>query len=244
MKQRIITGFLMVVALLIVFWIDSYLLNFFILGLVLFVSFRESLSLYGLGEHKDLSYVMVAFYTLSFFTNPIFVGILAILVVASFLAYFKSENLKTILPFIYPAMPVLIVWSIYSEYGLGYLVWLILIVAFTDSGAYFVGKKFGQRQFCVTSANKTIEGVLGGVFLGTIIGSMCGNYIIEDALHAILSSFLVSVFSVFGDLFESYLKRKAGVKDSGDIFPGHGGMLDRIDGYLFAAPALLWAMSW
>lgn len=61
---------------------------------------------------------------------------------------------------------------------------------------------------------------------------------------ALLASFFICAFGVFGDLFESYLKRLAGVKDSGNILPGHGGVLDRMDGYLFGALALIWAMTW
>ena len=66
----------------------------------------------------------------------------------------------------------------------------------------------------------------------------------DGFFHALLTSFLVASFGVWGDLFESYLKRQAGVKDSGNFLPGHGGMLDRIDGYLFGVIAMMWALSW
>jgi len=91
----------------------------------------------------------------------------------------------------------------------------------------------GKRQFCVTSPNKTIEGVVGGVVIATFAGFFTGSMLV-DWPQALLISFGVSVASIFGDLFESYLKREAGVKDSGNILPGHGGMLDRVDGYLFS----------
>ena len=106
------------------------------------------------------------------------------------------------------------------------------MVAFTDTFAYISGKYLGKTKFSPTSPNKTIEGVAGGILAGTLFGSIAGIYF-NGFGYALVVSFLVSFFSVFGDLFESYLKRRAGVKDSGAIFPGHGGILDRLDGYLF-----------
>jgi phosphatidate cytidylyltransferase len=83
-----------------------------------------------------------------------------------------------------------------------------------------------------------MEGVTGGIAVATIAGMFTGLFIVDLGV-AFLVSFAVSVTSIFGDLFESSLKRAADVKDSGDILPGHGGMLDRIDGYLFAGIAML-----
>lgn len=243
MKERIITGVLMFAALLLVFLLNSYLLNFIILGVVLAISFLESLKLYGI-EQKNLVYVALAFYTLTLYTNPIFIALLAVLLVASVLAYIKAPDLRAVLPFLYPTTPIFMIWMLYSEYGIGYLAWLLIAVVASDSGAYFVGKFFGKRPFSPTSPNKTLEGVAGGVIAGTIVGSIIGSFIIDSFAQIICASFLVSLLGVWGDLFESYLKRSADVKDSGSLFPGHGGMLDRIDGYLFGVVAILWSLSW
>ena len=113
------------------------------------------------------------------------------------------------------------------------LLWLLIAVAVTDIGAYFVGKSIGKTPFCPTSPKKTMEGVVGGVLIATVTATFVGTTIV-DIEKALLISLLASLASVFGDLFESSLKRQAGVKDSGTILPGHGGVLDRIDGYLFA----------
>ncbi|HIP62231.1 MAG TPA: CDP-archaeol synthase, partial [Sulfurovum sp.] len=85
------------------------------------------------------------------------------------------------------------------------------------------------------SPNKTLEGFVGGVIAGTTGGSIIAVSLMDISfLAALVISLLAAKTSIFGDLFESYLKRRAGVKDSGSILPGHGGVLDRIDGYLFA----------
>ncbi len=118
------------------------------------------------------------------------------------------------------------------------LLWLLVVVAGADVGAYFVGRSIGKTKFCQTSPNKTIEGVIGGVVVAVILGSIFSIEIF-GLVTALLISFVVAVASVFGDLFESYLKREANVKDSGNILPGHGGILDRTDGYLFAGIIML-----
>ncbi|QCD51816.1 phosphatidate cytidylyltransferase [Campylobacter sp. RM16192] len=243
MKTRIITGVALFLAVLAIFIIDSYLLNFIILGIVLFFSFIESEKLYGLSE-KTLVIIAMIFYLLTPFSNPVFIAILSVLLVLSVLAHFKSESLKSVLPFLYPMTPIFLIWMLYSEYGIAYLAWMILTVVACDSGAYFVGKFYGKRAFSPTSPNKTWEGVAGGIFVGSFFGTCFGYFVTEDILHSLLTSLFVAAFGVWGDLFESYLKRKADVKDSGDLFPGHGGMLDRIDGYLFGVVAMLWMLSW
>ena len=121
------------------------------------------------------------------------------------------------------------------------MLWLLITVAVTDSGAFFTGKAIGKTKFSDTSPNKTLEGVFGGIILATIAGSFAGLYVVELWI-AVIVTLLTSIASIFGDLFESYLKREAGVKDSGDILPGHGGILDRIDGYLFGAIIMVIAL--
>ena len=116
--------------------------------------------------------------------------------------------------------------------------WLVAIVAGADIGAYFVGKQIGKTKFCQTSPNKTLEGVFGGIVVASVLGMIFSPHYV-GFMVAFFISFVVATASVFGDLFESYLKREADVKDSGDILPGHGGILDRSDGYLFGGIVLL-----
>ena len=118
------------------------------------------------------------------------------------------------------------------------LLWLLVVVAGTDVGAYFVGKSIGTTKFCETSPNKTLEGVAGGVIAAAILGVIFSPENI-GFFTALFISLVVAIASIFGDLFESYLKREANTKDSGNILPGHGGILDRTDGYLFGGVIML-----
>ena len=114
-----------------------------------------------------------------------------------------------------------------------------MIVGF-DIGSYFVGKKFGTHSLSPISPSKTIEGVIGGLFFAILIGAFCG-YLLRWEFGVFIGIFigvLVALFSLVGDLTESMLKRNAGLKDSGNFLPGHGGILDRIDSYLFT-PAIV-----
>ena len=117
---------------------------------------------------------------------------------------------------------------------------LLVIVVLANTGAFFVGKSVGKKQFSPTSPNKTLEGVIGGIAFATVAGTIMGYFLeLVSFFVAVIVSFSTAVGAIFGDLFESYLKREAGVKDSGDILPGHGGVLDRLDGYLFGSIVML-----
>ena len=160
---------------------------------------------------------------------------------SSFIVY-KNGDIKQVFPFIYPTISMILFFALYKEFGIFAILWLIIIVSFTDTFAYITGKYFGKHKFSPSSPNKTIEGVMGGIIVGTIFGTVVGLYF-KGIIFSFILSFFVSFFSVFGDLFESYLKRKANVKDSGNILPGHGGILDRIDGYLFGVVILYTGMN-
>lgn len=116
---------------------------------------------------------------------------------------------------------------------------LLIAVMACDSMAYFVGRKFGRRKlYPVVSPNKSVEGAIGGV-LGSVIGVYFAKFVFMPQIGIIDGFFIavgISVFGQIGDLFESLLKRSCGVKDSGTMIPGHGGLLDRLDSLLFVFP--------
>jgi len=123
--------------------------------------------------------------------------------------------------------------------GLGYVVFLLLLVIMTDIGCYYSGKFFGKHKLApVISPNKTIEGAIGGAIAAIILGMVCGYFMGLPWYHSFIMGSLVTVFAQIGDLSESLLKRDAGVKDSGDLLPGHGGFLDRTDSYILTIPVL------
>lgn len=114
----------------------------------------------------------------------------------------------------------------------------------SDSFAYFAGKRFGKHRMAPhISPNKTMEGLFGGI-AGTIILCLILSAAVDfSILVGFLMGVIVAVMAPMGDLFESYLKRACDVKDSGNILPGHGGMMDRFDSLLFVAPAVLLFLS-
>lgn len=134
-----------------------------------------------------------------------------------------------------------------------YLVLCVMALVWAaDSGAYFTGRSIGKTKLMPeVSPKKTYEGMYGGIVLAIVVMYLAKHYnfysvFAQDELGFLVAAFGAIIFSVFGDLMESMLKRLVGVKDSGKIFPGHGGMLDRIDSQLAAVPVfmgLYWLVS-
>ncbi len=119
----------------------------------------------------------------------------------------------------------------------GWILLLVLAVWAFDTSAYFVGRRFGRRKFLAhLSPSKTLAGVIGGLVSSTIVTLVGGWALGQPLLPSLVLGPLVGFAAQAGDLAESMLKRAAGAKDSGTLIPGHGGMLDRIDSFLFAAP--------
>ncbi|MCP1144078.1 phosphatidate cytidylyltransferase [Lysinibacillus endophyticus] len=125
--------------------------------------------------------------------------------------------------------------------GLQFIIFALLIVWTTDSGAYFIGRKLGKKKLWPEiSPNKTIEGFLGGIIAAVVFAcAMQFIYPLTDSWIAlIVITIFASIFGQLGDLVESAIKRHYDVKDSGKILPGHGGILDRFDSLIFVLPLL------
>jgi phosphatidate cytidylyltransferase len=122
-----------------------------------------------------------------------------------------------------------------------WILFFLLVVWLGDTGAYYVGRAFGKHKLApLISPKKTVEGAVGGL-LGNVLAALVGKKMFlpgTSLVSLLVLGGVMGVVSQLGDLAESALKRGAGVKDSSNLLPGHGGMLDRIDGILFAAPVL------
>lgn len=131
------------------------------------------------------------------------------------------------------------VW--FFVHGAWIFVGFMVLLWTNDTGAYLVGRAIGRAKLLPkVSPNKTVEGFIGGVLLTMAVAYVFSRYQPElDTTEWLVCGALVAITSTLGDLLESALKRARGVKDSGTILPGHGGMLDRFDGFLLAAPVLL-----
>lgn len=175
-----------------------------------------------------------------YFTSLVVAGLIYILIF-EFPKITKKNSLFWLLTPIYPILPAILI--ILLNQDLNYrnlLIYLFVFTSIFDTGAYLIGRKFGKHKLSPLSPQKTWEGVVGGVCFTLLTLIYCfihpntlnfNNYLIWLLILTIVISFLC----VTGDLFESWLKRQAGLKDSSDLLPGHGGLLDRLDTVLFCA---------
>lgn len=237
-KERIVTGLALLAGVFVIGFINNFFVMWLTFGAVYLMAFKEAVKLFGVEKDNLLPFAAGVWLVAGIYPYGDDLFVLAGVVYASAVAFNKEVQWKDFFPFIYPTAGMLFMFTMYQEYGVFSLLWLLAVVALTDVGAYAVGKSIGKTPFCETSPKKTMEGVAGGIAVATIGGMFFGLSIVDLSV-AFVVSFAVAVSSIFGDLFESSLKRAADVKDSGDILPGHGGVLDRIDGYLFGGIVML-----
>ncbi len=171
-------------------------------------------------------------------------SVVSVLVVAYLV---KAKILWALTGFLYALVPSAAFLVINESYGGAVILWMMILIWSMDTGAYFVGKNVGGPKMSPKiSPNKTWSGLIGGAITAMIFGSIFGHYmkdadtlIFNDATILLILSGLLALLSQIGDLAESAVKRAFKVKDSGSIIPGHGGVMDRVDGVLFVAPAVL-----
>lgn len=237
-KKRLVTGFSILGVAFLIALLDIKFLTWFSLGIVMLFAFKEMLSILKIDSTSHYIYAVMVWIFAYFYPEPIFLIFGVAVILLANMSFKNSVDYKQLFAFFYPLAPMLFVLMLPIQFGMGSLVWLIFIVGITDTAAYYGGKNMGATPFSAVSPKKTWEGfysgIVGGTFVGTIVGLFLTNF-----FTALAISFIVALSSVFGDLFESYLKRQVGIKDSGNILPGHGGMLDRADGYLFGAVVMV-----
>jgi len=150
---------------------------------------------------------------------------------------FKIHKIFVLLGPIYLCFPFIFLYNIRSSnFGLEIILWFLLIVWITDIFSYIGGNYIGGKKLSLSlSPNKTWSGFICGITCATIFSGIC--FYINDytVLMGLIFGFSLALFTQFGDLFESWIKRKHLVKDSGKLIPGHGGFLDRLDGLLLSS---------
>jgi len=147
--------------------------------------------------------------------------------------------LRILLGFLWIGLPVALLAAIRVNRGPAVLITLFVLIVVSDSAQYFSGRAFGRHKLApVVSPKKTVEGAIGGLVISMLIAPWLGALWLPavPVWSMAVGGGAIAIAGMSGDLFESWLKRRAGVKDSGSLIPGHGGILDRIDAFLFAAP--------
>lgn len=267
LTKRIITGILFVVVLLLAIITNKYTLAglFYIISMGGLYEFYMLMEKVGFKPKKSAAmfvgtiiYGIIAMYSFGNFSFAYLLFIFPLLVSLVALELFrKSKDPITNISFsvmgiLYVVIPLSIVNFFaydpryYNEmdintnnYSSLLLVGFFVIQWANDSGAYIFGSLLGKyKLFERISPNKTWEGFYGGALLAVITAIIFGQFD-GTVIHWIVVALIIVVFGTLGDLTESQIKRSCGVKDSGNILPGHGGILDRFDGVLFSAPFVL-----
>ncbi len=133
-----------------------------------------------------------------------------------------------------------------GDYGRQWLMFMYLVIWASDIGAYYIGTSLGKHKlYPKVSPKKSVEGLIGGMLAAAGVALLCRAWFLPavGVLEAAILGLVLAVAGTLGDLVESLFKRDAGVKDSGNLIPGHGGMLDRMDSMLFAAPVLYYYLG-
>ena len=269
MKTRILSGLIMA-PLLVILIIGGYVLyaGCFAIGVMAVYEFYKGFkamdvhacypiavlaaaALYGIGIYEHMHVMEGASQDPFWYMLWVFAVVLA-----SLLYLFKIEERK-----LSDAMATItgIFYIVFFSYHIGLiammgmevsavknLVWLVVITAFgTDIMAYFTGYAFGKHKLCPKiSPKKTIEGAVGGTLGSIILCGIFGFFFAKPLLvHCLIIGLLGGIISQFGDLTASIFKRKMGIKDYGNLIPGHGGILDRFDSVLFTGPLVYYYLN-
>ncbi len=234
------------------FWYGGIPLLFFLLTVTLIMAFEwdrlNAVSVTKLAFFGLAGFSIAALVSMKIFGYPSVLAILGLAIIGQIVVTWR-ENRSVLIGAIGPIYIILPVCTLLwladlPKVGSGIVFWLMVSVWTTDVFAYFVGGLLGGPKLAPRiSPGKTWSGLMGGVLAATVIGGLLyGMFIPFDVLEISLQNFLLAalmaISAQIGDLGESWLKRKQMVKDSGKLIPGHGGLLDRVDGLILSTPLL------
>ena len=259
MKKRVLVGIPLALLLLAVVFVDSIFLTVIILIFAVMAQFEMSKALNKAGYTPTL-WTGIVFLALIYPTDYYF-GIKGIFLLFGVMmglnmcwaVVYPDRNFMDIIMsefmLCYPAVPFFFLFMIKTIephiLSVVAMCMTLIIASLNDTFAFFIGRKFGKRKLAPKlSPNKTVEGAIGGITVSATLGFIIlmllkGKYIPDiHWAHLLVGSFLSSIFAVAGDLIASAVKRFCNIKDYSNLFPGHGGVLDRLDSYLFSAIAI------
>ncbi len=239
---RIISSLILInIALFGIFINDKFLI--FSLCVIVFlityewVSITEDLNTQILKYTKSIFNVIIFMLSLLSFQFSLIFFIIIILINLFSKNSARVNKLFILLGPVYLCLPFIFLYEIrHLNHGLDITLWFLLIVWSTDTFSFICGKYFGGKKLCPSlSPNKTWSGFIFGILLATLISIIC-YYIREYSfINGFIFGLILAVFTQFGDLFESWIKRKHNIKDSSKLVPGHGGLLDRLDGLMLSS---------
>jgi phosphatidate cytidylyltransferase len=253
---RVLSGAALIALAIAVVWSNQRIVFETVAFLLLFAATHELITLFHAGRIDVPRWpaTLASFITLASFSGVLagtvplttdamlLIALLGLAIVAMRAWQGGTDALTTIsaslFPSLYLALPIGAMIAI-REQGPEPLFLLMLTIIVSDTAQYYTGRLTGRHLLApAISPKKTIEGAIGGIVFGTALFAVLGAWwlpVVPPALRIVIGLGLVGL-GIAGDLFESMLKRSAGVKDSSSLIPGHGGILDRIDALLFAAP--------
>ena len=259
MVKRVLTVVVGLPIVILLVHLGGLALTFFV-GLAAIMGLKELYTALE-GKHKHIHWIgyvfAIIYFTALFLCSTgyavLFVFAGFIITVQLCLVFFYGrltldESVKTVYGFMYiPLLLAFVLLVRLHEFG-AVFVWLIFTSSFgCDTFAYMFGVNFGKRKLTNTpSPNKSVEGLFGGVFGAAFVGGLYAFCIYQFTEQvqlsfipiAIITCAVAAVFCIFGDMAASAIKRQTGIKDFGNVFPGHGGVLDRIDSIMLAAPVI------
>lgn len=260
--KRIITGLLAVAGWLALLYSQSFILFWLVIAAISLIAAHEFFAICLQNDEKTLRPQLTAIALLPVAVtwwqrlDLVYFSFIAALMLLAVLVVFKAAQLQRPFDLLLKASFGVMYTGLFTAHlilfmtmpaGAKWLLFLTTITAASDTGAYFTGMSLGRHKLCPSiSPKKTVEGFVGGMLCGTGFALLVAVFLFNDVnmLRFAAAALFLAALGVVGDLIESLVKRSMGVKDSGTILPGHGGILDRADSLLLTAPVLYYLVTY